>query len=136
MLGITKVANSEFGFVALENFLTVSPGGSRRPQKTSRALSCLSMPARLGSREPGLPARRICAAFLSPDFKRAVLACLSGRCGRSTISWLTFAKTFYTALKDKETLAEATRDARELAKTNKEFPWLSYSVYGNPFARA
>ena len=32
-----------------------------------------------------------------------------------------------------KTLVEATQAARDLAQTKREFTWLAYTVYGNPF---
>lgn len=49
---------------------------------------------------------------------------------------LTFSSTFYEALVEGRTVVQATRAAREAAKAEREVTWLSYSVYGHPYARA
>jgi len=48
---------------------------------------------------------------------------------------VTFITTMYDGLKDGKTLAEATLTARKAARKNKDASWISYVVYGNPFAR-
>jgi hypothetical protein len=43
-----------------------------------------------------------------------------------------FSETFYTSLIEGETLANATRKARETAKLSGDATWLAYVVYGHP----
>jgi len=43
-----------------------------------------------------------------------------------------FSETFYTSLIEGETLANATRKARESAKLSGDATWLAYVVYGHP----
>ncbi|MEM1195775.1 MAG: CHAT domain-containing protein [Pseudomonadota bacterium] len=45
-----------------------------------------------------------------------------------------FAKTFYTELTDGAQLVDAAKKAREAAKGRSDFTWLSYTIYGDPFA--
>ena len=47
----------------------------------------------------------------------------------------TFAKTFYEALIDGQTVAGAARVARREAREAKEPTWIAYTVYGHPYAR-
>jgi CHAT domain-containing protein len=48
---------------------------------------------------------------------------------------LNFARAFYTALLDGETVAEATRQGREAARAAGDPTWAAYSVYAHPNAR-
>jgi hypothetical protein len=46
-----------------------------------------------------------------------------------------FISTFYKSLKSGRNLTQATIDARNSSKADNNATWLSYVVYGNPFAR-
>lgn len=48
---------------------------------------------------------------------------------------LNFAEAFYKSLLQNNTLVEAIKSAREASQQKNDFTWLSYSVYGNPFAK-
>lgn len=74
-------------------------------------------------------------AFLRPLSKRGAGAFIGALWSVDDQLAFGFAETFYTALKAGQTLVEAAQAARNLAKTNQEFTWLAYTVYGNPFAR-
>ena len=75
------------------------------------------------------------SAFLAPISERGAGAFIGALWSVDDSLALTFAEKFYDALKGGKTLVEATRAAREAAKSNQEFTWLAYSVYGHPFAR-
>ncbi|MEQ1731591.1 MAG: CHAT domain-containing protein, partial [Vicinamibacterales bacterium] len=47
-----------------------------------------------------------------------------------------FSRTFYEALLDHHTLADAAGEARAAAKKLGDASWLAYTVYGQPFAKA
>ena len=74
-------------------------------------------------------------AFLRPGSKCGAGAFIGALWSVNDKLAFSFADTFYGALKAGKTLVEATQLARDLAKTNQEFTWLAYTVYGNPFAR-
>jgi hypothetical protein len=48
---------------------------------------------------------------------------------------LSFITTFYKALRNGDNLAEATKKARSESARKKDTTWISYTVYGNPFAK-
>lgn len=48
---------------------------------------------------------------------------------------LQFASAFYTALLDGQTVADATRQGRQVARSAGDPTWLAYSVYAHPNAR-
>ncbi len=50
-------------------------------------------------------------------------------------SALEFCETFYQKLLEGKNLMTAVAAARKAAKNNQEFTWLSYVVYGDPYAR-
>lgn len=74
-------------------------------------------------------------AFLRPRSQRGADAFVSPLWSVNDGLALTFADAFYEALLAGETLVEAARRAREASRDRREFTWLAYCVYGDPFAR-
>lgn len=73
-------------------------------------------------------------AFLKPTSGRGAGAFVGAQWSVGDDTALTFAMSFYQALLAGKTLVDATRAAREAAKSAGELSWLAYTVYGDPMA--
>ena len=77
------------------------------------------------------------ASFIQPESKRGAGAFVGALWQVDDGLALTFAERFYEAMLNEEaTLVDAVRAARAASKSKKDFTWLAYSAWGNPFATA
>ena len=75
-------------------------------------------------------------AFLSPESRTGAAVLVAPLWSVGDLNARTFANVFYKQLLQGMTLVDAVREARAKAKEKSELTWLSYCVYGDPFARA
>lgn len=73
-------------------------------------------------------------AFLTPDSGNGASVFIAPLWTVADIEALSFAQTFYQELQEGKSLVEAVKAARRDSRNNKEVTWLSYSVYGDPYA--
>jgi CHAT domain len=74
-------------------------------------------------------------AFLAPRSNSGAAAVVAPLWSVGDLKARTFANVFYQQLLKGVTLVDAVREARAQAKGQSELTWLSYCVYGDPFAR-
>jgi hypothetical protein len=74
-------------------------------------------------------------AFLAPRSNTGAAVVVAPLWSAGDLKARAFAQAFYRQLLKGDTLVDAVRAARGLAKAQSELTWLSYSVYGDPFAR-
>ena len=74
-------------------------------------------------------------AFLSPESRMGAAVLVAPLWSVGDLNARTFAKVFYEQLIAGAALVDAVREARAQAKGKSELTWLSYAVYGDPFAR-
>jgi len=74
-------------------------------------------------------------AFLRPTSRQGAAVFVGALWSVGDTLARTFATTLYDRLLAGDTLVAATKAARTACKSDNDFTWLAYSVYGNPFAR-
>jgi hypothetical protein len=74
-------------------------------------------------------------AFLAPRSNSGAAVVVAPLWSVGDLKARTFANIFYQQLLKGTTLVDAVREARAQAKGQSELTWLSYCVYGDPFAR-